>query len=674
MQFKGLETVVSKAIASVTRIEDRAVNSYLRSDFSANHPTLSSFVETALIAAAFNSLQFVFPPETTLEQRLFIGSGGALAGLFAAKANHMWAKRRNILKRQGINPRRFDKLDDEALDARVESGRGVPNYILERPRRVAAAAVAALLAPANYHLSQFYPLHQLIIPDIVMGASLYLSSRSMLMPLKKWFNASAIKSVKNTVLAALAYFAANKTGSKRLSSLAISQAEKAAERQPSVETKLDLGTYLLEAGSIDTGLVQIKQAMEQKEEMPEVYKTVRGSLHLAESAHSFSAIESGTAHPGNYATIARAMHAIGEKERMLREIENMQTKFPEMDSKSLGIITALLLEVVNEKELARKRLIELAQAVYSDQNARREVMGEPGVHGVWTVESPMLSEIFAFKPYKIRPDREFEVRAVAYADSVKESRLRVPQVIWEFDRRNGTTIYDLLMRYDKGQSIIQMHENRTLRDDSLLMANDSMAWLHSSIPSELSAKGKVDLYGKLEQRLRNPNFRLPENLIESMLKHFQPLIERQQEAPFAFAGDFFHGKWLFGDYLTILDWEDKGVTSIFEDGAKFYIDPHMSFEAETVDKLLGSASASYNARGLFRNDSEFRMLQLEAMLLQAIFSASIWSDSEMGHMRDCRLQVINGAAKTFEMLGQNHSQHYTELQSGFRNVEMVMAA
>jgi len=407
---------------------------------------------------------------------------------------------------------------------------------------------------------------------------------------------------------------------------------------------------------------------------------------IIETASACQDISSSKRNHTAYVYFARTCQSLGENEKAKETMERMTEQLPSIES---DILAALFLETLGKKTEAEIHWNRAVSAIYSDSNTIARSMSEPGVHHVWRPELSSvpagLAGIFSFKPSTNPDEPVFSKNVIAYASTVaRNSRIQLPQFVTQFVHRNGGVSYDLVLRYVEGQSLREMRENGTLTEDDLVLALESQPWLHKYIPPSLSVKGKVDLYNKLKQRLQNEHFVLRDrpDLVDSITNHMQPILDRQADSPFAFTGDMFPSKYHFGSGgMTVLDWDDKGVTSIFEDQSRFYIDPRFVLETEQVDTLQEQAAVLYRENGIFENDSEFRLRLLEGMLLQRLLSASIWSNPEMDYRRDERLAVIEESASTFDMIRQNHwfnygrdKLNYDALESDFGKIQELLVA
>jgi len=182
--------------------------------------------------------------------------------------------------------------------------------------------------------------------------------------------------------------------------------------------------------------------------------------------------------------------------------------------------------------------------------------------------------------------------------------------------------------------------------------------------------------------MRESNLRLSETQKARILAHLQFILEELEATkPCVIAGDFFPPKFRFGgDYLVAIDWEDKGTKLMLPDHVRFFIDPDLVMTDDLIDRLQAKSAALYKANGIFRDDSAFRPLHLDAMIFEGIYSQFLWNSEDMKHMSDKGPALIDRTWATFRMI-EGNSRHYhyykpkyEQLQGDVRAIEEALMA
>ncbi len=659
--FRKLEVISSETFTSLARLEDKAVNFLTKSDFAAKHPKIASLASGA---GACGVISFI---QSSSSDRIGLSLQSAGVGIAAALATYVTVRSRHIVMKHGIDPRKFDKLDEESLTEKVrrEHSRLV-RAVANHPR---TSALMATLTPFLFlHYSSgvwLLPIEKTTI-ELTLGAGVYLGIRLMATSLR---NLSYSKKGRSSFFGELSGIFARLSDTKpfsklvsanykaRLLDLAVGHYKSIAEADPSMSSKLDLATAYLEAGRMEEGLLSMKEATESPTAISTTYNVSKGQIQVYALASALSAIKRGTANQSDYVRSALALDSIGERGQKLKTIDDFSERFHGIDSQ---INAAILLETVNEPEKAKDCWNRVVLAVFSQPQLKVLPVSEHGVHNVRRYgPTPLIAGTFVFKEAYDRESHEFEKHLIHRVRALpKNSYYALPQVVSEFSHRNGGTRYDLVLRYIEGQSPAEMQQASTLTKGNLLSIVSYLAWIHKNVRPESSRKGRINLDAKLEQILQNPHLAIPEDLAAGIKASIGLIIERQNSSPFVFAKDPHPAQWRFGrDYLAALDWEDMGSTSLFVDSAKFYIHPDITFSEDALDAIHGEASALYRD-SLFGDDSEFRTRLLDATLFQALSFVSAWSVPQMKHMRGKRAAALAGTSQAFSMIRRNHPAHY----------------
>ena len=97
--------------------------------------------------------------------------------------------------------------------------------------------------------------------------------------------------------------------------------------------------------------------------------------------------------------------------------------------------------------------------------------------------------------------------------------------------------------------------------------------------------------------------------------------------------------------------------------------PTLVIDAELMDRLHGEAAKLYDANDLFKNDSEFRIRMLDAMIYQTLSFISAWGSPGMEHLKDRRVGALDSAGEAFRMIKTNHEQHYRSNRRDYDTLE-----
>lgn len=630
-----LERIVSKAFESIAKAEDKIVNSAYASRFAIRHPAIAGFTGGAGLAGVIAYIDSqAFPLGARLGLDIYtlaipvavVGTGFFLYDL---------AKQHKEVADAGLPVERFYEL----------SGR-------KGNQRKAALLLSAvsLAAFSGYAYRSGLPLETLARLDAVAAPVLYLCARAFTNAFKPISDSASFRAA---IAEWLAILASKATGNRQLH---IKSLENDARNFPSAQTKMELAEAYLNSGRLDDGLLQAKEAMEQKTDLLPLFLPRAGRKMIEAAAMAHKAMRTGKASHADYIGFSRSCQAIGETEKAEKSIRQMVQKFPSIES---DILAAMFLNA-NGSEEAAFYWNSAVSAILSKPEMKVLPVSEQGVHNVRRYgPAPMIASTFVFKGADSYEQHEFEKRMIPRVRQIlKSSSYALPQVVAEFAHKNGGVKYELVLRYLEGQSPSEMQQAGTLEQKHILSIVDYLSWIHKNVEPESSGKGRINLDEKLEQIIHNPHLGLPEALADSIKASIGFITEKQKDSPYVFAKDPHPAQWRFGkDYLAALDWEDMGATSLFVDSAKLYMHPDILFTEDSLDAVHGEASALYCDK-LFGNDSEFRARMLDAMLFQALSFASAWSMPGMSHMRGKRAAALEGTEKIFGMIKQNHGSHY----------------
>ncbi len=654
-----LERIVSKAFNSLAKAEDRLVNSAYASRFSMKHPILPGFMGGAGVAVA---VAYLYSQASPSGARLGIDIYTLAIPAAAAGTGFMLydlARQHREVSDAGLPVEKFYELS---------SGKG-------NQRKAALFLSTLSLAAANgYAYHSGLSLETLAKMDVLAAPAIYLCARAFTNASKPISNAASFKAA---ITEWVAIIASKATGNRQLHIKAL---ENDARNFPSAQTKMALAEAYFGAGRLDDGLIQAKEAVEQKTDLLQLFLPRAGRKKIEAAAKAHKAIRIGKASHADYIEFSRCCHAIGETEKAEKSIKEMTVKFPSIES---DIMAAMSLDAIGKEQKAAAYWNSAVSSIFSKPELKVLPVSEKGTHNTRRYgPTPLISNTFIFRETESQAETEFEKSTNAMLRSMLKHHhyYTVPKTVAEFAHRNGRTRYDLVLLYLDGKSPSEMRQEGTLEHKHITAIIDYLSWIHKNVKTELSRKGKINFDSKLEHVINNPHLGLPEQLADRIKANIGFITEKQKDSPYVFAKDPHPAQWRFGkDYLAALDWEDMGATSMFVDSAKFYIHPDIMFTEAMLDAVHGEAASLYRDN-LFGNDSEFRERMLDAMLFQALSFASAWSFPEMSHMRGKRATVIAGTPVAFELMRRNHPAHYFQnrlsygrLEGGFKEMHELLA-
>ncbi len=654
----GLELIVSNALSSLAKAEDKIVNFAYASRLATKHPVTSGIIGGAGLAGAIaylhlNVLHIGVKPGLDI-YTLAIPAAVAGTGFML----YDLAKQHREVSDAGLSVEKFYKL----------SGRK------GNQRKAALLLSAVSLAAVNayaYHSGS--PPEMLARMDLVAAPAIYLAARSFMNAFKPISNASSFRAA---IIEGIAFIASKVTGNRQIHIKAL---ESDARNFPSAQTEMELAEAYFSSGRLDDGLLETKAAMEQKTGLSPSFPPRAGRKSIEIAASSHKAIRTGKPSHIHYIAFSRSCQAIGETKKAQQTIRQMTERFPSIES---DILAAMFLDASGNEQESAAYWGSAVSAILSKPELKVLPVSEQGVHNVRRYgPSPMIASTFVFKGADSHEQHEFEKRMIPYVRQIlKSSFYALPQVVAEFAHKNGGVKYELVLRYLEGQSPSEMRQAGTLEQKHLLSIIDYLSWIHKTVKPELSGKGRIKLDAKLEQILNNRHLGLPDLLADGIRANIGFIVEEQKDSPYVFAKDPHPAQWRFGrDCLAALDWEDMGATPLFVDSAKLYAHPDVLFTEDTLDTVHREAAVLY--RELFGDDSEFRARQLDAMLFQPLSFASAWSVPEMSHMRSKRAAALAITETPFGMIRQNHPNHYRSnrlrydgLESDFMRAREILAA
>ena len=630
----SLEEIVRSSISRVSRAEDRIVNFAYASGFAMNHSLLASL---AAGSAVFSLL--AAPDAIAAADRPLQGTGyrlaaslmfpSVLAGLTGAYVYRL-AKSHKSLNDVGLSTEKIyeSAKNDGVRDAVVRIGG-------------AAAVTSGLLGLGNFMGSMREIPGETLAELSVAGAPIiYGSARRII---------NDLSASKMPVADRARLLFSGLTGNGGMMADAL---EKIAAAEPSFENMAAFSDACLRQGMLDEGVIRLRDALQASRA-----SGIRATRKIWETAAAYSAIESPEKTHADYLYVAGTAQSIGVPETAKGIVRRMAVELPGIES---DILAAMFLEADGDPK-AGYYWNSAAAAVFRDERLQVYPVSEQGIHNTRRYgPTPIIAGTFVFKESKTYGELEFEKSALSYVSSiVPEPYFTVPRVIAEFTHRNGEVRHDLVLRYLDGMSPPEMQRNGTLTQENFLSIITYLAWIHGNVPPDFSRKGPVNFDAKSSQILANPRLGLPSRIRENIETHIYSILSEQKQSPFVIGKDPHPAQWRFGrDYLAALDWEDMGTTSMFVDGAKFYVHPDLTICADLMDSLHGEAAKLYEANGLFRKDSEFRIRLLDAMIYQTLSFISAWSNPGMEHVKDRRAETLASAGEIFRLIKGNHAQHY----------------
>ena len=548
--MRSLEEMVRSSISSISRAEDRVVNFVYASEFAVNHPLISSLAAGGAIfsllavsdvVAAANGRQainYVVAPSLAVHS--------VMAGLTGAYVYRL-AKSHRVLHNAGLSTRKIYQ------NARYNNAR---NSVLRIGG--AAAATSGMLALGN-SLGDMreIPAETLAKLSIAATPVIYGSARRVI---------NDLATSKISVADRVRLLFSGLTGNKKIMTGVF---RKLAAAEPSFENVTALSDAYIREGMLDEGVIELCKALQVKEAGS---SGIRATGKIWATAAAFNAIESREKTHADY-IYAAGTAQYNDSSRIAKEtIRRLTVDVPGIES---DILAAMFLEAGGDPE-AYGYWNSAAAAVFSDQRLKVYPVSEQGIHNTRRYgPTPIIAGTFVFKESRDYGEMEFEKSALSYVSSIADDPyFIVPQVIAEFTHSNGGVTYDLVLRYLEGMSPSEMQREGMLTQENLFSIITYLAWIHKNVPAEISRKGPVDFYGKSSQILSNPNLGLHSRIKENIGTRIQSILSGQKQSPFVIGKDPHPAQWRFGkDYLAALDWEDLGSTSMFVDGAKFYVHP-----------------------------------------------------------------------------------------------------
>ena len=644
--MRSLEEIVRSCISSISRAEDYVVNFAYASEFAVNHPLISSlaaggalffvlaFPDSIAVASGQQGLSYAFVPSVAVPS--------AVAGLTGSYLYRL-AKSHRILRDVGLSTGKIYQSTRRAgtLDVVIRMGG-------------AAAATSGVLALGN-SIGNVREIPAELLAQFSAAATpvIYASARRVI---------NDLTTSKLSVADRVRLFFSGLTGNRMMMAGVF---RKLASAEPSFENLALLSDAYILDGMLDEGVMELRNAIEAKETGT---SGMRATGKIWATAAALNAIESREKTHADYIYAAGTAQYVGSPDVAKETIRRLTVEVPGIES---DILAAMFLEVNRDPE-AYHYWNSAAASVFSDERLKVYPVSEQGIHNTRRYgPTPIIAGTFVFKGSRDYGEMEFEKSALSYVNSIADDPyFTVPQVIAEFTHRNGGVTHDLVLRYLEGMSPSEMQRKEMLTQENLFSIITYLAWIHKNVPAAFSKKGPVDFYGKSRQILSNPDLGLPSRVRETIGTHIQSILSGQKQSPFVLGKDPHPAQWRFGkDYLAALDWEDVGATSMFVDGAKFYVHPDLAIDTDVMDRLHGEAAKLYDSSDLFKNDSDFRIRMLDAMIYQALSFISAWSSPGMEHVKGRRAGALASAGEAFQMIKINHEQHYRSNRRDYDTLE-----
>ncbi|MBI2664765.1 hypothetical protein HYX10_05505 [Candidatus Woesearchaeota archaeon] len=680
----GLDDLVSDIFNKITRAEDKLINSFWRPGFAADYPKLGATVTGTAVAAG------MILSSAGLADYIYLTAIGSAIGAGLGFVSYYINSLIHPVKKQGIDPNRFFELDQQKMASRIPaeySGLGwlrIRDFLTTHPRSTAAAGTTAL-ASYVYIFNTGSPIDAGAAN--VLFAGLYLGLRAMLFGGRTILHKSVSDYQKYVTQAELFDLLGHHLRIKRFKDEAIQNAELAEHIMPSFTNKLMLSGLHLDAGHIDEGLLKIKESFEEGTDFLGVDELVSGYKHLLRAGYSLRRIEKGQAVPSDYTNLVNAYKEIGERDRMLLAVQDLSRNIvavvQQHDAKTdpelaRNIISALLLEKVEEMDIAKTHWKVAARKIMHDPTLTQLPFREPGAHRIWRFgPTPYSSDIVIKEEGSDRFEEAATLELAARLTQSRASYYRAPElhtglvpedkwgVKWNAD-------YGLVLRYVEGYSLMQLLKNGLLEDRHLTASIEYLAWIQHNMLPELSRKGAVDMGKKLEAAMEKADIQLSEHRKSKIAKNLHFILNAREHSPYVFATDFFPPKLRFGknpagEFVVAFDWEDKGQVRLPTDFAKFMIYPDLRY-TEQQFSMLRTRADELSAENGFQNPGEFRKLDLDEMILQSIYAMFVWSTGEMQHMREKRQGLIDRYREVHRRIKDENIQHFGYNRTAYENL------
>ncbi len=670
--------VFNRTKDSITRIEDRAVNFLWQSDFVVDHPKTAGSILAGLTSTGTIYLQRMLFGESTT---LWVSASVALGANFFISA-YKTGFNKQTLKKQDIDPRKFDAIDRENLTVNMYEENGKKSAIYKRlPRTTAAFLTTALVCGVHPFANNIFPLPQTIAVDTFIGASMYLAFRNIFMNSRSFFKRSLASNLGDFSRGFGKLFE-----NKKLLSFGINQLEKAANETPSIDTKLSIARADLEDGNIIEGLVQLKESTEEQEFSPSM-QYLKGTWLRAEATVSLRAIDRGKATIESYTFLALALSGIGEQKKALQYIEDSSVKFPGIAN---DVIRALILEQIDEAEEAKDYWRRAIDAVYSFPKEKLIVL--PAGEGGHFVRGYMLDEDYGLDQVV---SNTLRFKRLSYREALHEtgliSQLRqlypdprlIPQFLGNF-QVNG--YYDLVLRFIKGRVLSGFSPEDEEAYGYLLDEMYFTEWFHKTLSPSTSEIGAVYLHQKFEAILNDESLGLTPETIED-LRHIRFILNKlaiiNEEDPRAvLARDPHPGQAIATkNGLVHIDFGDMGYESWSREIGKMISHPDTPLAQTDVYKFLEDVSIPYKEDGFVADKLHFILESLMAGIVQPLSYYSMWSKKSMEPMREKRAGTIATVPTTLEIIQQefpdeygNNKISYDRIADGFKRMEDELAA
>lgn len=336
-------------------------------------------------------------------------------------------------------------------------------------------------------------------------------------------------------------------------------------------------------------------------------------------------------------------------------------------------------KVFGRKDAARHYWAESTMRLHAGNGYKIELVGE-GVNEVYQMGLPFMKALVINK-MQDRVATEFESGMIGFVDRIqKNPRYIVAEELAVVPLDDSK--YVLVLAFLKGDTMLDLTRNGVLTAEQLFMVTDYLALLHAEIPTGMSKIGEVGIKEKAEREIRNPHLGLAPEFQESLLHHVEFMLE-EETGPLVFHQDAHRAQFLYsGENVAKLDYGDKGLSTIYRDLAKLHLHPDIPLDTENFQEIQRQTFRIFLDRKLATGEEVFMRRHLQYMLLQGLaFYPSAWSSPGMRHMKAQRGQAVAASAKVFDILRQDHWQHYRSnraayaaLQDDFAQLEEKFSA
>lgn len=342
----------------------------------------------------------------------------------------------------------------------------------------------------------------------------------------------------------------------------------------------------------------------------------------------------------------------------------LATFFKSRKKRELYITKAVELIHLNPEIYTHEPLEETTNKVYIVREKENRKKGKP---------------LFIFKEKEDRDELEYERRIMSsfYCVLENEPKYHMPlelfsvvsyknKFIYVTFHQNGYTLLDMMEGSIKSSfmySFAQAEMMKNLNDVA-----DFLALIHAKFPAKECKIRKINLREKLENKLKDENMNLPENLVRKIIENFNPLYDSFEESTFVFNKDAHPENWIIHDKgITALDWEDKGLVPMQFDMVNLmeYGDYLNDKEKDKLIKAYMDAYNHYKGEKVTTNKKQFRLIYLNSVIHRAISLCSAWSSPDRPIMGEKRGAIMDNAIHAIDRIEAEHPSYYKSYQGNY---------